>query len=332
MTVRMESMGAPAARRRLAVGEGGLPTAYRQLPTGAPGANSRFIILRGPFGYTVSGIDEWADVAAEIKNFVFFVVGGEEDAVIGVRDLHAFATGVFGVFAGGANDGDVRVVVIDACALGFEFFDEDVAGGLAVVVDIGFVSESEEEDAGAVEGFFVGVEGLGDLLHDVVGHTGVDFAGEFDEAGVHFDFAGLPGEVERVDGDAVSAKAGAGIEGHVAERLGGGGVDDVPHVDVHLVEDHLEFVDEGDVDGAEDVFREFGGLGDTAVADGVNVVDGEGIEFDAALEAGGGVAAHDFGDGADGVVLASGVFPFGGEGEMEVDTGFEARTGLQNLS
>ena len=60
---------------------------------------------------------------------------------------------------------------------------------------------------------------------------------------------------------------GPGIEGHVAERLGRGGLDDLPDIDAHAFEDHLELVDQGDVDRAEDVLQELGGLGDPGRGD-----------------------------------------------------------------
>ena len=90
----------------------------------------------------------------------------------------------------------------------------------------------------------------------MVRHRGVDLSGKLDEPGGYVELPRLPGEVERVDGDAVAAKPGTGPEGHVAEGLGAGGLDHVPDVDAHGIEDHLEFVDEGDVDGAEDVLGE----------------------------------------------------------------------------
>ena len=51
-------------------------------------------------------------------------------------------------------------------------------------------------------------------------------------------------------------RPGPGIERHEAERLGLGRVDHLPDVDAHGVVDHLQFVDERDVDGAEDVLGE----------------------------------------------------------------------------
>ena len=75
-----------------------------------------------------------------------------------------------------------------------------------------------------------------------LGHVGVDLAGQFDEAGAEAVFARLPGEIEGVDGDAVTAKAGPGVVGGEAEGLGGGGADDFVDVDAHAVADDFEMV------------------------------------------------------------------------------------------
>jgi hypothetical protein len=45
-----------------------------------------------------------------------------------------------------------------------------------------------------------------------VGHGGVDFAGQLDEAGAEVELLGLPGEIEGIDGDAMAAQTGAGIK------------------------------------------------------------------------------------------------------------------------
>ena len=108
---------------------------------------------------------------------------------------------------------------------------------------------------------------VGDLLDDEVGHVGVDFAGQLDEAGAEVELLGLPGEIEGVDGDAVAAEAGAGIEGLEAEGLGFGRVDDFVDVDAHAHAELLELVDQRDVDAAVDVLKQLGHLGDRGAAD-----------------------------------------------------------------
>ena len=108
------------------------------------------------------------------------------------------------------------------------------------------------------------VEGVLDPL-DAEGGLGlVDLAGELDELGVEVVLAGLEGEVEGVDRQAVPAHPGPGLEAHEPERLGRGGVDHLPDVDAEPLAELRQLVDEGDVDRAEDVLeqlRELGRLG-----------------------------------------------------------------------
>src|SRR5690606_10793878 len=101
-----------------------------------------------------------------------------------------------------------------------------------------------------------------------------------DEARGAVEFARLPGQVERINGNAVSAKSGAGIEGHEAERLCLCRVDDFPNINAHAVKNDLEFVDHGDVDGAEDVLHQLRGLGHLAIGDGDDFRNNGGVQCD----------------------------------------------------
>ena len=137
------------------------------------------------------------------------------------------------------------------------------------------------------------VERVGDLLDDPVGHRAVDLAGQLDEARVQAVLARLPGQVERIDRDAVPAEAGTRIVGHEAERLGGGRADDLVDVDAHPVGDDLHLVDEADVDRAVDVLQQLGQLGGLGRAHRHDRVDHLAVERDADLEAGRRDAAAD---------------------------------------
>src|SRR5262249_36767787 len=119
---------------------------------------------------------------------------------------------------------------------------------------------------GGGEGTAVLVQGELELLDDVVGHLDVDLAGELDEPRRDAELPSLPRQVEGIERDAVAAPARARIEAHEAERLGRGGVEDLPDVDAHAVEDHLELVRERDVDRPEDVLDELRRLGGPGVA------------------------------------------------------------------
>ena len=108
-------------------------------------------------------------------------------------------------------------------------------------------------------------------------------------------FARLPGQVERIDRDAMPAQPRPGIEGLEAEGLGLRRVDDFPDVDAHPVETDLEFVDQRDVDAAEDVLEQLRRLGRAAEETGTTVCDRL-VERHGRLQAGRRVAADDLGN------------------------------------
>ena len=163
-------------------------------------------------------------------------------------------------------------------------------------------------------------------------HRGIDLAGQLDESGRHSELPGFPGQVERIDRDAVPSEPWPWIKGHETERLGLCRFDDLPNVDPHCIVDKLEFVDQGDVDRAEDVLKEFGRFGGPTARDRDDRIQRTAVEFDRFLEAFGGVSAYDFGDVGHDAIGISGVFPFRGKGQKEIFTGREARAGLEDFA
>ena len=129
----------------------------------------------------------------------------------------------------------------------------------------------------------------------------------------------------RVDGDAVSADADAGLV-DVGEGLGVGGGDGFGHVDAVLGGDAGELVGEGDVDVA------VGGLGELDELGGLAVGDGEDGRVEGLLVEGGG-ASRAFGvDAADDLGIAAEVGEdaadedaLRAEGEEEVAAQSQAR-------
>ena len=131
------------------------------------------------------------------------------------------------------------------------------AGDSRDVADAGLVADAE--DAGSFEpltGFSASLRARCDPLGAEVGLGLVDLAGQLDELGVEVVLAGLEGEVEGVDRQAVAAHARARVEAHEAEGLGRGGVDHLPDVDLEPVAELGQLVDQGDVDRAEDVLQQ----------------------------------------------------------------------------
>ena len=209
-------------------------------------------------------------------------------------------------------------MIADHSALGGEEVDDPERRALAGVVDVLLVGDTEHQHAAAVERLPAAVEGPDHLGHAERGHLRVDLPGELDELGVEVELARLPGQVEGVDRDAVPAEAGARAEGHVAERLRGGGVDDVPDVDRHPVAQHRQLVDERDVDAAEDVLEQLGHLGDLRRGDLDDRVHGEPVDLGRAARALGGQPADDLRRRARRPVDAAGVDPLRREGQREV--------------
>ena len=224
-----------------------------------------------------------------------------------------------------ADVGHVRVVVDEVGAAFGQQPDDLQRGRLAHVADARLVGDAEDRNPRALDRLAGVVERAFDLLHAVVGHLHVDLPGELDELGGEVELAGAPREVERVHGQAVAAHARSGLEAHEAEGLGRGGVDHLPDVDLHAVGEDRQFVDQRDVDRAEDVLEQLGQLRRLGRAHGHDLVADQAVEVDRALRAHLGQAAHDLRRGADGEVLAAGVDALGREGQREVAARGQAR-------
>ena len=97
---------------------------------------------------------------------------------------------------------------------------------------------------------------------NVIRHVTVDVVRQLDEAEALAERPfHPPGEVGRVDRQAVAADPGPGRERHVAERLGGRRLDRFPDVDAEVVREHGQLVHERDVDVPEGVLHQLGQLG-----------------------------------------------------------------------
>ena len=84
--------------------------------------------------------------------------------------------------------------------------------------------------------------------------------------------AGGPLQIERVERDAVSADARARVEGHVSERLRGGGLDHFPDVDADGSGYGGQLVRERDVHPPERVLNQLRHLGGPRIRDGMNLL------------------------------------------------------------
>ena len=99
----------------------------------------------------------------------------------------------------------MRVVERDDRAPGREA-GEDVGGRrVARIAHVGLEGDAEHADAGAVHRPAAVVEGRRHQVDDMARHGQVDVAGQLDEAIDEVELAGAPGEVVRIDRDAVAA-------------------------------------------------------------------------------------------------------------------------------
>ena len=169
------------------------------------------------------------------------------------------------------------------------------------------------------------VEGDDEPAHDVVGHVLVDVVGQLHEPeAVTERAADPPRQVARVDGQAVTAHARPRREPHVAERLGGGGVDGLPHVDAEIGGEHGQLVDEGDVHVPEGVLQQLGELSLAGAGHRHRVLDDRVVE---ALDCRQRLLVHagdDLGGVHERVLLVARVDPLGAVAEVEVVAGHEA--------
>jgi len=262
-------------------------------------------------------------------------VGGGDDAGIKAGDAwlvpgDGLGACPVGMLAGGLNHRDVGVVVRNLGAVFGQQVHQVVGGRLALVIHVGFVSQADDQDFAAFERLAVVVEGFYGAVNDVFGHAAVDFAGQLNEAGRLSVFAGFPGEVERVNGDAVAAEPRTRVERHKAKGLGFGRLNDFPDVYAHSRIDHLKLVDQGDVDRAEDVFQELDCFGCAAGGDRDEGFDGQAVDFHGFLKAERGEAADDFGNVGHAALRVAGVFALGGKSQVEIAASHQARALLQD--
>ncbi len=139
-----------------------------------------------------------------------------------------------------------------------------------------------------------------------------------------------PGQVRRVDRQAVPADARARGEPHEPERLRRGRVDRLPHVDAQAVREHRQLVDERDVDVPERVLEQLGQLGGAGTGHRHDPVDDGRVERRHGVERSGVHSGHHLGRGDQGPRGVARVDPLGAVAEVEVGAGGEPGPLLQD--
>ncbi|EGJ75134.1 putative nucleotide sugar dehydrogenase [Streptomyces sp. Tu6071] len=198
--------------------------------------------------------------------------------------------------------------------------------GLSLVGDVGLVCHPHQQDSGSAERLSGPVKELLGAFDHISGHSGVDFLCQFDHAEGVAEGAHLVREVIWIDGYAVAADARSGAKCLEAEGFGGCAVDGVPQVDAEFMAEHGHLVHQRDVDVTVCVLDELGHLGFAGSCGLYDLVDEFPVERGSGTRAIGGVAADDLGSVADSEEPIARVDAFGGEGEVEIGSGSEART------
>ena len=195
-----------------------------------------------------------------------------------------------------------------------EFQGDFDGGAFAQVVNVGFERQAEAGDGWGSESF----RPSADALDDVVRLAIVDFTCNAYKAGL---FGGGVDDEPGVDGDAVSADAGAGLQ-DVDAGVAVGEIDQFPDVDPEFVADQREFVGVGDVDVAVGVFGEFAEFGGARMGGEAGAFDEGFVEPCGGFGAAGGHAADDSVVADEFLEDVAGQDAFGAVGDLNVGVVF----------
>ena len=168
--------------------------------------------------------------------------------------------------------GYIRIVIADLGSAAEQNAHELHRRAVPRIVDVPLEGRAQDQDLCPQERLGLPVEGVGNLVGGVERHARVDLGGQLDELGIEVELARLPGQIIRVDRNAVASHAGPGVEGHEAEGLRRGRVDDLPDVDVHPVAELGELVHQGDVHAPENVLQKLAHLGHAGTRDPVDLL------------------------------------------------------------
>src|SRR5262249_21002670 len=146
------------------------------------------------------------------------------------------------------------IEIIDVGTPPLQELDQPQSRALSHVVDVFLIGNAEKEYARPVKALALAfIQGDSHFARYVVGHCPIDFTRKLYESGRDSVLAGLPGEIERVYGNAVPPEPRPWVERHESKGLGLRGVDHLPDINAHRPIDKLQFVDERNIDGTEDI-------------------------------------------------------------------------------
>jgi hypothetical protein len=143
----------------------------------------------------VAGVDHQFRAIHNGAVIVAGVIRGDDYAVVGREGLRGDGHGLHFfvvIMSHFVQLREVRVVIVEIHATLLEQFHDFQCGRFAQIVDVFFVRDTEDEQFGAFETFFLIVERGGDGVDNVVRHRGIHFAGEFNETRGEIEFARFP--------------------------------------------------------------------------------------------------------------------------------------------
>src|SRR3954464_1720075 len=172
-----------------------------------PAASSSTYNIGGVAAIDPAGVDDERGVTADQVVIDIGVSSDNNHRVLGLQgralESHADHPGESREVAHRGRAGNQRVMVGDFGSEAGEELENNEPRALSHIIDVAFVCHTEKENAGAVYRLAARIEGAAETFDDVLRHARVDLAGELDKLRREAILAGLPGEVEGVNGDAM---------------------------------------------------------------------------------------------------------------------------------
>src|SRR6266480_100519 len=115
-----------------------------------------------------------------------------------------------GIFACRRYLSHMRIVVVDGRTTLLEQFHELKRGAFADIGNVPLERQPKNENARPAERHAeIAAESAFELADHIARHRVVDLAGKLDETGRQVKFARFPGEIKRIDRNAMPAKSGS---------------------------------------------------------------------------------------------------------------------------
>src|SRR5262249_18614463 len=147
-------------------------------------------------------------------------------------------------------------------------------------------------------------------MHNMLGHSCIDLAGQFNETCMLTVFTSLPCEIKWIDWNTMSAQSGTRIKWHEPKRLGLGCFDYFPDVNPHGGINPLELINQGNIDASENILEKLCSFTHATRRDRHKRIDRFSVKRFRAVEAGWSISSYYFGNRFDLALFISWIFPF----------------------